>query len=172
MLATHNRGFTAQVLAGDWDLNVSPLGDHPKIKACREHWVNGIAWEQTGIIDYVMGEVHRLGSFDGCVTLEDVTTRYSQLDLIFEQTKKEGRFRTRQEIDKSSYREKSGVLVHIGRGNSPIFGNGGFHRLAIAQILEFPVIPAVIGLVHRESLNSWKPEFVREGDVGSFSFIS
>lgn len=161
-VSTHNRSYTGQVLDGDWDVAPTPLEEHIKISACKAHWTNGLTWEETGVIDHVMGEIGVRGSKDGCTTLEEVIRRYRQLDMIYEQVKRERRIRTRSEIEPRAFREAGGIYIHINRDNRTVFGDGGCHRLALAQVLEIPEIPAQLGVVHPNALPVWKAMFERD----------
>jgi hypothetical protein len=160
-VSSHNRSYTGQVLPGDWDLHTLPLTEHSKIFACSRHWQDGLSWEETGIIDEIVHEVEKHGSKDGCRSREDVIERYRQLDLVFEQVRRESRMRTRRELDPDAYREVGGVYIHLGRDTKPIFGDAGCHRLAIARVLELTEIPAQLGVVHEAALETWKTKYVR-----------
>ena len=155
-VSSHNRSYTGQVIGGDWDLTTQPLLEHEKILACRQHWVEGVPWEDTGIIELIVQEIELYGSKDGCTTRDEVVARYRHLDDIFDQVKTERRLRTRREVDRSAYREVGGIYMHFDRENTPVFGNGGCHRLAIAQVLGLESIPAQVGVVHEEALKSWR----------------
>lgn len=158
-VSSHNRSYTGQVIGGDWDLAAEPLEEHEKFVACSEHWSEGTPWEETGIIDLIVEEIEQHGSKDGCTTRDEVVARYQQLDQIFEQVRAEKRLRTRRELDPDAYREVGGIYIHIDRHNLPVFGNGGCHRLAIAQVLGLDIIPAQVGVVHEGALGSWRRRF-------------
>jgi hypothetical protein len=155
----YNRSFTGQVRGGDWDLEAISLDEHEKLVACRRHWLEGLSWEDTGIIDRMVEEIAIRGSKDGCTNRDEVVRRYQALDEVFERVAKERRLRTRAEMDPGSYREVGGILIHVGRDNQPIFGNGGCHRLAIAQVLHLDRVPAQLGLVHETALTYWKNRY-------------
>ncbi len=46
--------------------------------------------------------------------------------------------------------------MHFTRTGTPVFGGGGHHRLAIAQVLALPQIPVQVGLVHAEAIRTWR----------------
>ncbi len=158
-VSSHNRSYTGQVISGDWDLANQPLSEHEKFLACQRHWVEGISWDETGIIDLIVEEIERYGSKDGCTTREEVVERYRQLDDIFDQVKSERRLRARREVDPRAFREVGGIYIHIDRDEHPIFGNGGCHRLAIAQVVGLDSVPAQVGVVHERALPSWRRRF-------------
>jgi hypothetical protein len=103
------------------------------------------------MLDYIA----RHGPLDRCSSLEDVIERYRQLDGIFEQVRSEGRLRTVLEVDPDGFRERGGILVHLGPGRSFVFGGAGCHRLAMALALGFRSIPAKVGWVHPDWLGSF-----------------
>jgi hypothetical protein len=119
------------------------------------HWELGLSWRDAGAYDYMMGRIAQSGELDGCRTLTDVVKRYDRLDELFEQVQREGRLRAVPEVRPNTFREQGGVYMHIGRNNSPIFGTGGCHRLAIAKVLDLEEIPTQLGVVHPEALRIW-----------------
>ncbi|MDR9411000.1 MAG: hypothetical protein RI573_19315, partial [Balneolaceae bacterium] len=112
-----------------------------------KHWKEDKSWEELGVIDY-MTKTKKYGSWPR----EKIEARFKMLDQAFEETKQLGRLKTREEMNSSNFRESEGILVHIGSGGEVIFGGNGFHRLAIAKVLELEKIPACVGLVDREAL--------------------
>jgi hypothetical protein len=139
---------------GEWDLKSGDLRQHPKIVACLAHWVDGLSWRETGIIDQMREwAAERHGGIDGCRTEAEIVARYEKLDGIFEEVKREGRLRTSFELGRSAspHRERHGVMVHFGRDGAPIFGASGFHRLGMALSLGFERIPGCLGVVHAEA---------------------
>lgn len=142
------RNASGLVLKSSWPFDQAmQITDHPKIKYAIDHWVNGTSWENTGAYEYMEKLIEHKNRVDGCENIDDIVRRYKELDLIFEQIKKEGRMKTRKEIVNSNFREMDGVLIHIGIDGKPLFGGGGCHRFVIAHILQIP-IPSQIGCVH------------------------
>lgn len=153
-----NRWHSGRILAGEWDLNInlSPIESHPKYKACLMRWKENIAWEDTGIYEYMLEQIKlKGGPVDSCYSMEDLLIRYEKLDALFEEVKRIGRFKTHKELKLKSF-EDSGILIHLGRDNQPIFGAGGMHRFIIAKILDLENIPAILGVVHPEAIDCWK----------------
>lgn len=155
-VAVFPRNATGHVVGGDWDLRTSGIDSIPKIRMARLHWQDGVPWADTGAYDYMMARIGERGRLDGCRTLDDVVRRYEALDRIFAVVSREGRMLSRAELPGRSLREKGGIFVHIGRDNQPIFGIGGCHRLAMAQILGLSRIPAQLGVLHPLSLSTWR----------------
>jgi hypothetical protein len=151
-----SRKASGLVLDSNWDQNVIQMSDienhFPKIKACYQHWGEGVSWEETGIYKIMSDYIARKGRADNCENMSEIKDRYRRLDEIFLIVKKEKRLRTMQEIDKKSFREEGAVYFHIDRKCRPVFGGGGQHRLAMAIILGIEIIPAQLGVVHPDAL--------------------
>lgn len=124
-----------------------------RIRSCIEHWVGGLSWQDTGIFELLQYEMKtsQKGSYDNCKNLDDIITRYNNLDLLFKQIKQEGRLRTQEEINPNNYRKRFEVLFHIGPYGKTFFGGAGCHRFAIAYILKLK-FPATIGLVYKSAI--------------------
>lgn len=153
-----DRNFSGCIRGGDWDINaLTPVDSIFKIDCCKKHWVDKISWQETGIYDFMLAIIkEKNGSFDGCKSLEDVVRRYNRLDQLFEEVKRTRVLKTQKQLNPSNKSEQGGIYVHIGRNNMLIFGGGGVHRLAIAQILNLKSIPAQLGVVHPLSIKTWK----------------
>lgn len=146
----------------DWcvikNKKISKVEDSFKYRACYEHWVNGASWSSTGIYDFMLGLIdQRNAPVDGCSCLEEIVARYKMLDELFFKIKKENSFMTRDEIlGLNSGKEFGGVYIHLDEDGALVFGGGGYHRFAIARILSIPVIPAQIGVVHKDQISYFK----------------
>jgi hypothetical protein len=135
---------------------LSPLLDSPSIKACLQHWRDGLPWEQTGIIEQMLKAIEQNGKVDRLRTEEDVRIRYEELDRLFFETSKDMRLKTRSELVPGNFREEGGILVHIGPEGKPVFGRKGHHRLAMALCLRLQSIPVQIGVVHDSAIGELK----------------
>jgi len=134
----------------DWN-NVeepSPLNDEYRIQYCFRHWKNNETWEEIGVIDH-MTKTNKYGSW----SIERIKDRFRMLDQAFQETTKLGRLKTRRELEPGNFREDGGVYVHIAKGGKPVFGGNGFHRLAIAKVLELEEIPVCVGMVDKDSID-------------------
>lgn len=147
---------TGLVATGDWDLRVQPFADQPKFQFCQRRWQQGQSWQQSGAIDFMQKLIRKQPGADDCFTADDIRQRYAALDALFTQAQTRRRLQTRQDINPAGFRESGGVFIHIDRHGQPLFGAGGFHRLSIAKILELDLIPAQIGVVHRDALDLWQ----------------
>lgn len=148
------RGLSAsinsgQVVEGIWDLHAERTSDHFYVSAALRHWGQGVSWKDTGVYERLEKRIANSGGpQDGCFTPADVVRRFARLDAMFDQVQREGRLRSGTELDRWRWREHDGVLVHIGRDGTPLFGGRGCNRLAAAMTIGLPVIPAQLGVVH------------------------
>lgn len=133
----------------DWNKieDIKPISGEFRIQYCYGHWKDGKSWEELGVIEH-MSNTKKYGDWPR----KKIKARFEMLDQAFEETKRDGRLKTREEMDPSNFRESEGILVHIGSGGEVIFGGNGFHRLAIAKVLELEKIPACVGLVAQDSM--------------------
>jgi hypothetical protein len=138
---------SAEVIEHDWPSDqTTPLSSR-RIQCCIRHWADGVPWEATGVYEIMKSELRKLGFKDGCRNDDDIVLRYKNLDAIFEQAKQEGRLRSREEIDPRHAWDKPGLVVHLGPYGLPFWSDHGYHRFAIASVLNLP-LPVQIGLVH------------------------
>lgn len=146
---------SGKVIDGQWDSLAVDFAQKSLYKDCYEHWIEGAPWEKTIRYDRMMKKINKHGQSDGCETFVDVKKRYKRLDNIFKQIKKEGRFRTQEEIENKKRffaKGRGEIEIWIDRKGNPIHGCGGNHRLAIAKILDLDIIPAKLGIVHPDGI--------------------
>ena len=129
-----------------------PFDEHVHVRFAHAHWREGLSWEETGAYEYMLEQIRRRGRQDGCFDLDDVRRRYERLDELFETVRREGRLRTRPELDPRARDEDGGIFVHVGPTGEPAIGDSGKHRMVIAKLLDLDVVPARIGYVHRDAL--------------------
>lgn len=147
-----SRADSARVIKGDWDLAVHAFDEQPKVSACRQHFLEDVPWEDTGVYDMMLDRIERRGVFDDCRNLDDVVKRYRDIDRLYVSLQSGEGVKTQQALNPRNLREKGGIHIHIGREGEPLFAGGGFHRLAIAQLLGLPSIPAQLGVVHEQAV--------------------
>ncbi|SES31889.1 hypothetical protein SAMN04490244_11089 [Tranquillimonas rosea] len=142
------------VLPGDWDQQVQPLTDNPKIAYCLRHWRDGQTWEEAGAVDYMMEKIAANVVHDHLTTRGQVLRRFAELDRIFEQVRAEGCLRPMKQARWLVFREYGGPLFHIGSTGQPIFGPAGHHRLGMALALGHKTMPAQLGVIHPAALST------------------
>ena len=143
-----------------------PFEEHVHVRFALSHWRDGVPWEETGVYEYMMKQIAKRGRQDNCHNLDEVKRRYERLDELFDMVRREGRLRTRSELDPSARNEEGGILIHIGHNGETAIGDGGKHRMTIAKLVGVPTIPARIGYIHREALRLL-PVFRRGGTLAT-----
>ncbi|MDA8933348.1 hypothetical protein N9H11_04195 [Candidatus Pelagibacter ubique] len=153
-IANISPNFSSALIVDKWPVERAvPVIDLPRINFCIRHWVKNEKWEKVGAYDRLRKKISNNEISDHDITTEkEIELRYQRLDTIFNQIKKDGKLKKQSELLKGNFREKGGVLIHIGPNGVPYFGLKGNHRFAIAYILNLP-IPAQIGLVHKSSVH-------------------
>ena len=123
----------------------------PKVSQCIKRFNHNMSWEETGAYDHYRDFRNKK---DGIrkYTDEEILSRHREFDAIYEQVKEEKRLRTISELESNYFREEGGILIHIGPKGELVFSETGSHRLAFALILEIPMIPVQIGVVHKNAI--------------------
>lgn len=142
---------SGQVRGGDWDQSTRAFDKSIKYGACLKHFRDGTPWHQTQAITYGLKRLAELGKYDACRTEADLIARYENLDGLWAATKAAGC------LPDTAHKNTSptdSILVHIARDGTILFGNKGFHRLAIAKIANVPEITVMVGVVHEDAVVS------------------
>lgn len=125
------------------------LLDDNRIKSCIDHWTNRVPWEKTTDFKDKLSRINsgELAWDSDCKTREDLFKKYRKLDDIFNEVKANKSMKTRKEINKCDFRELNTFGISIDKFGQIWLGSGGYHRFAIAYILQLKKVPARIGLV-------------------------
>lgn len=161
--APWRRRHSGVIAQGDWDLARYPLAEADKFRACRARFAQGLTWEDTGIYEAMMRRIERAGVYDGCHSYDDVVRRYAGIDALYQNIRAAGQIDPVSQRPEKLHREHGGIFVHIDRDGLPLLGGNGNHRLAIAQILNLPKVPAHLGVVHETAWRNGALEHLREG---------
>lgn len=148
--------FSGAVMGGTWDQSRRDVTRSIKYRSCAKHFLHNVPWEDTPAIPYGLNQIAVRGRYDGCETRAELMARYEALDDLWEKTIKVGKL-PEQATLKSGPRR--GILMHVDRNGRPLFGNQGFHRLAIAQLAKLKTIPVLLGAVHPGAINT--PAFAK-----------
>lgn len=149
-----NSKASAKVVTNWPDAPPQNIEDLKSIRACLQHWRDGLSWEETGIFDVMMAAIREHGSMDRLRTLDDVQRRYRQLDTLYQRIYVEGGLSPRKALIPGNYREEGGILIHIGPDGTPFFGKKGHHRLAMALAAGASHVPAQLGVIHLDGLSA------------------
>lgn len=148
------RRHSGMVRGGDWDLSRAPLPETRAARVIHDHFVRGMSWAETGIVDYHLEKIAEKGISEGARTLEEIMARYEDLDRVYEEAQRTGRLRPRSELPGHLRREYDGIYVHIARDGEVLRSGGGRNRFAIARVLKLPKIPAQLGIIHPEAVRA------------------
>lgn len=134
--------------------SIQLLSEMPKYSYCYRHWVDGLSWKDSGAFDYTLQKISEstTGRYDGLSTLADVEKRFEILDKVFDLTQKANSLMPQGDLVENNFRERGGILIHIGPDGAPYFAGSGYHRFAIAKILNLR-FPAQVGCVHIDALD-------------------
>ena len=124
------------VLDGDWDLSAEPMPMNPTIHA---HFVEGVPWADLNL------------AYDEQLNHEGYDQMYADIKR-YQRTLSQ---RERLPFYKRIFREeaKHEVVIHIGR-NGELLRKDGHHRLSITKLAGAKLIPAQIGCVHLQVMQS------------------
>ena len=148
-------GLSRQEASGviiDWDLiqNVESLHNDFRFRYSFGRWAEDKTWSELGVYEYMKNETIKYRN----MSQEQLEERYINFDKLFHEIKSDGRLKTRKEINKMNFREKDGILIHVGKNGKLYFGGIGFHRFSIAKILKLEKIHACIGVVAKDAINT------------------
>ena len=138
-----------QVSSGDWDRRIRPLGELPVIRMATAHWRDGVAWEDTGMVEHRL-RAQRAGAMppeEAQRARDQVLCDLEQLDQDFEFARLTGEVPAGRGVTDSVY-------IHVARDGTALFGGYGAERLVIASVLEMPETSARLGVVHSRSPQS------------------
>jgi hypothetical protein len=131
---------------GNWDIECThPFEEKENYQAMQSHFLEGVPWKKSGIIDHYWGRVQTedRNSIHGCQTREELLNYYEGIDGLFAEIQENG-FRKIPRTGRLDPRDYDVVSVHIDRHGVFIFSGSGNHRLCIAKILEIDKIPVRI----------------------------
>lgn len=148
------RHQSGAVIGGDWDQSRVPVADNTKVQSCYMRFVDGADWSDTPIYRRHVAEIAAGAAPDGMRSIADLNARCAALDLLYAEARATGRLQCVSERPEAFRREHGGVLVHVGRDGTCLRSGGGWHRFAIAHVLDLAAMPAQIGVVHPQAIAS------------------
>lgn len=139
------------VLGGNWDRTATPFRDSRIFRALHERFILGRAWEETALWDR-LEKIEAGVPLFGCRSEEDFRQHLAAVDWLYETIATEG-YKTHRELG-PPHDPGDELGIGIGRDGALIALTkglmGGRHRLAIAQLLELPRVPARVLLRHEQ----------------------
>jgi hypothetical protein len=133
----------------DWPAANDVINDNAAVNYCLKHWRDHLSWGDSGAIDFMLRSIEKSerGVSDDCRNIDDIYRRFGNLDHAWADVNKDGRLKTRKEMNPSAFRELGGVLIHLGPDGEPFFSGAGCHRFAMSVAKKL-VFPAQLGCVH------------------------
>ncbi len=143
---------SGMVIDGAEIREITPLEEDFRFRYSIERWKENRDWHEIGVFEYMKTETVKYADY----SQDQLEERYETFDNLFKEIKKDGRIKTRKELNASNFREENGILVHIGKDGELLFGGIGFHRFSIAKVLGLQMIPCCIGVVDKNSIHLLK----------------
>jgi hypothetical protein len=137
---------SARVMAGSWDKDTKPLSDTKKYQTISKALRQDLDWMESGMLELYSGSKK--------YSKRQLQIRYDNLANIVNEIRADGRIKTRKELSSFNFREYGGVSVHIGSEGRAIFAGDGYHRLALAHLINVRTIPVCICVVHEDAVKS------------------
>lgn len=131
-----------RVVGGNWDRRVRVrFEEMPKCRGVRRHFEDGVPWEETELWANLVAAIDARGSIDGCRNRQELRQRYRRIDDLYRSIEEHG-FVPRSEFTPwyDVTRRLDLPKVNVGRdGTLTKAAGSGYHRIAIARVLEIPV---------------------------------
>lgn len=161
--------YIGKVSDGNWNLTDALSNtDHPELyrakdiegillfQSIRSHFLDDVPWEETKFFQEVIEIIERGESvWHGCSSYTDVIGRCNNIDAIFNNIASQGykskRERMSGEVEDVFRLYTDEILVDVDR-NGDLCLADGFHRYAIAKVLELDNLPVIIRVRHREPM--------------------
>jgi hypothetical protein len=146
--------FLSIILDGEWDSPEHLVAEIPQYKMLVEHFKLGKDWIETGRVKGALLELEKEGTcWIDCHSKSDILARCNAFDELFRSIR-DGGYKTPRGIQYG----KTGlartcipqeIVVNITRDGKFLFWDG-IHRLAIARILDLPLVPVRVLARHKE----------------------
>lgn len=145
-----------QIFSDSSRKSLQPLEMDEKFSSLLKHFKYGVPWSNTLVYSLMANKIAGAGgSYKGLENHLDIVNYYKQMDLYFDNVRREG-----LQIPKAeSYLglltgrfAMDGVTIEILDDGEPVFAGRGTHRLAMSCAAERPWTPAFLVGISRNSL--------------------
>ncbi|MEH6564946.1 MAG: hypothetical protein V7756_06465 [Halopseudomonas sp.] len=131
---------TNSVIGGEFWEHVKPVtGRNVKLLGFREHFLMGVAWQDTSLFKHYAQELLDKPSVQGCNDLNALIRLYEgKYDSLYQKLAVEGI---------KSARHDAGIepiYIYIHADGSFVYTSGGNHRLNMAKVLGLKNIPVLV----------------------------
>lgn len=160
------RDVVGWALGGGWDRRPMPLAEHPVFQGIHERFKEGRPWEQTSLYAAARQGLATGRPLWKFRSEEDLPRLFSKIDALHASVSTEG-YRSQSELGTERLWDE--LLVAIDR-HGRIHMIDGAHRLAVAQVLELPTVPALVGVRHAEwdGFRNEVLQYARDRGVGTY----
>lgn len=141
-----------EILDGNWDCNnLTLIEDVDVYKSCYEMFAENKKWEDTFLYKEGIDRIGRGICQWSCWTKEEFLERGNQIAKLFNSISEKGIGEQKKLVMVWNPTDKfdDEMICYVDRNGGLLFANG-FHRLAIAKILNIKIVPVKIKRRHKE----------------------
>lgn len=143
------RRDTGRVLGGDWDEKRRDIQDSSRNRMLVARFEDRCSWEETEYFLKKLEQIER-GQSEYYTSKANLYDKYERLDEVYESLREEG-YRAQQSIhDTRTIEALEEITVHIDRDGTLLFRGVGFHRLALAHILNLEEVLVRVVVRHKQ----------------------
>ncbi len=156
------------------DGNYQSFTDTEIYQCFKNHFEQGIVWENTKYVSQAIEDIDNGIVREGCRTKSELLERYDRLDQLYDRVDKNGYKRSVEVSERddpmANSRRKNYLNKQYDEVKVDIAANGeylfrdGYHRLCIAKLLDVDYIPVVILLRHMEWIARREKKYKNETD--------
>lgn len=145
----HSQSLTA-IQGGEWDRQVIPISEWlsgPKHQSIRQHFIDGVPWQETPLFRLFKKTLHEKGSIGRFGSLQALADYYAHTyDRIFSDLQQNG-------VQPPSLQRPliRPLYVHIDRHGDLMWTTEGNHRFSMLHILGCKRIPVYLYWQHQQS---------------------
>jgi hypothetical protein len=149
------------VVDGDWDVPEGRFEETTVFRSLRARFVDGADWEETALYATYRERLEAGDPYWRCTTRTELEAFFRGIDELYETIDEHG-YRSQRALladDDASARAENTDAVHpavqeigvnVYRDGALVKKGAGFHRLAIAKLLDVTEIPVTIRVRHAE----------------------
>ncbi len=141
-----------RVVGGDWDRHGEPFAERAVPRGLKQRFRDGQPWDETALYGAFVEQLHRFGNAWGYRSIAGFGDRCREIEALYDSLRDEGYRRQEQlaDVDRPRLAHRADeICVDIGRDGTVYWRAYGQHRLALAQLLGFDSVPAVVHRRHR-----------------------
>ena len=150
-----------RVLDGDWDEPEGRFEETTVYRSLRARFLEGADWAETELYAQYRDRLERGDPYWRCTTEAELEAYFERIDALYETVAEEG-YRSQRELladDDADPRGENTDAVHpvvqeigvnVYRDGELVKKGAGFHRLAIAKLLDLEEIPVTVRVRHAD----------------------